>query len=143
MTNKQTLTSLSIAAIALMAAAVPCFAQTSAIETRPEAGAAVSEVAVAINRTPGSVMNVAPASSELPSTKAVTPNRGITFSVETFKATSHTTTSTSNFLKSQPTTEETVLTFSMKQLKVDNDVGSERRTSRIEFVPSRGQKLPE
>ena len=142
MTTNQKLSSLSIAAIALMAAAAPCFAQVSSNESRPETVAPVSELAVATNRTPGSVVNVAPVASEQPKVNVAASKRVPSFSAETFKISSQSNAiGESNFLKGQPTMTQTGLDYSKIQIKVDSNEVT--KTHRIEFVPSRGQKLPE
>jgi len=142
MPTNQKLSSLSIAAIALMAAAAPGFAQVSSNESRPETVAPVTELVLATNRPPGSVVNVAPVASEQPKVNVVASKRVPSLSAETFKISGQSNAiGESNFLKKQPTMTQRGLGYSKTQFKVDSD--EVIKTRRIEFVPSRGQKLPE
>jgi undecaprenyl pyrophosphate phosphatase UppP len=134
MSNHKRLSQLSFTAVALLAAAIPCLAQTESRQARHSQTGAMSlaqttEIA-AITNTPLSAHKAAP---KVASEAKVNESRD-KFNVSIAQATSV----TPGFSKSGTLSESEW----QKTRRLTND-DSSSSAKRITFVPSRGQKLPE
>jgi len=144
MTTHKTISSLSIAAIALMAAAVPAMAQS---QTEPSAKSAqVDSATTVIEQTIASNLE----SATVRKSRAITPNvepaasKPVVLSTSAFKGQSHFTSAANNsnfanqvnFKDAGPIDPE-----AKRQFRADESDST--RTKSVAFVPSRGQKLPE
>lgn len=150
MTKHKTISSLSIAAIALMAAAVPAMAQG---QTEPsgksiagDGAPTVIEHTIASNFESSTVRKsrAITANLEPEANSAARANKPLVLSISAFKG-QHNFTSTANnsdfakqlnFKDAGPTDPG-----SKKQFRADES--DLTRTKSVAFIPSRGQKLPE
>lgn len=148
MTRNTKRSNLAIAAIALLAASVPCFAQAQSVEVSGEAS---NGVAITVPEL---------VASSRPQFTAVRPRPGI-FNLELKSATGvalsekpHSFSpasfmvrmgevSGSDFLGQQPTIYEMGLGNSKKQFGADDDYGGVDQRKHVTSVPSLGQKLPD
>ena len=138
MTRHKKLSSLSIAAAAILAAAIPCVAQIQSDELRAETGGraaiTVAEPTVAMNRerlAPKTTTVVTPSAQPLSLSPAMFAQAADQFSAG----------ATQRFLTSQANIFTPREDVSRKQFKADDDYGPSQRPQ-FTFVPSRGQKLP-
>jgi hypothetical protein len=148
MTTHKTISSLSIAAIALMAAAVPAMAQgqtePSSKSASGEGASTVIEQTIASNvesstvrKSHATTPNVAPAANN-----AVRSNK-LVLSASAFKGQNNFTSTANNNFANQVNFKDAgpVDPGAKKQFRADeSDV---TRTKSVAFVPSLGQKLPE
>ena len=138
MSNQKTLSQLSFAAVALLAAAIPCLAQTESPNARhSQAGAPnlaqTAEIA-ALRNERLSVHKAAPkTASEAKVNKTATPSSD-KFNRAIAQVTSNTTGFSNSTTLSESDWQKT------RRLANDDESSSSKR---ITFVPSRGQKLPE
>jgi hypothetical protein len=137
--TRQILSSLIIAAAAMFAAAVPTLAQSHPAEFREsdQAAMTVVESIVALNRIPAGV------TAEKKSTAKVTTVAQPNLSVDLFRQSAKQfSNGASQRLTSAPSIISEPRSFdSRKQFRADDETRPSSRR-RIEFVPSRGQKLP-
>jgi hypothetical protein len=150
MTTHKTISSLSIAAIALMAAAVPALAQS---QTEPSGqNVSANGAATVVEQTIASNLE----SSTVKKSRAMTPkvgpvvnnavrtNKPLVLSASAFKGQNNftSTTNTSNFANQVSFKDAGPMDpGAKKQFRADeSDVA---RTKSVAFVPSLGQKLPE
>jgi len=134
MTTHQKLSSLSIATIALLAAAVPCLAQGQSRESRSETVSTITvvEPTLALNRTNSGTRKSTPATA--PTASANQPK----FSLNMFKQSDKFSANEApRFMTSPANVYEPKVDPKDKQFR---DVDSSSR--RLSFVPSRGQTLP-
>ena len=146
MRRNKTISSLSIAAIALLAAAVPCFAQSQSTGKNAETASVVAEsgsgLELALNRdsrvtapstdsAPVETKNRPDASNSRSLTPAAFKTAG-TFSMVEQKF---------SFVK-QPAQFEAPSIDLRTQFRTDDETNVERSSNRITFVPSRGPKFP-
>ena len=147
MTRHKTISSLSIAAIALLAAAAPSFAQTQSDQSG-KVGTPTMEQTIASNREFTSVTRSRAAATEVAPT-TVNNNRAarsFVLPANAFKVPNHFTsaeasrfvTGQMNFLNAGPSDPT-----AKKQFRADDDSANSSRAKGVTFVPSRGQKLPE
>ena len=152
MTTHKTISTLSIAAIALLAAAAPSLAQVQSEQpskdTQSSLAAPVVELTLASNRELAATTASRVATTEV---KRTTVNNSAPTAVSfklpasAFKVTNHFTSAESqrfvnqqvNFNDAGPKDPT-----AKKQFRADDDE-SGSRTKSVTFVPSRGQKLPE
>ena len=146
------LSNTSIAAIALFAASVPCFAQTQSEESRMKESNAVAmanpQLAVpfkapqlkadeprlgVLNLEPKSVAAVAPGKNS----PSLSP---ASFMVRMGQVS---TVESQHFFGQQTTIYEMGLDNSKKQFRADDDNSGVNQKKRVTFVPSLGQKLPD
>ena len=134
MTNQKRLSQVSLAAVALMAAALPCLAQTES-NNRRNVTDTVQRTEIATLRTERLTIKAEPKTTpaERVNAKAVNASRD-----RINLAITEATSSTSAFGSKTTFTESDW----QKTQKLSNQ--SESQTSKnIAFVPSRGQKLPD
>ena len=149
MTRHKTISSLSIAAIALLAAAAPSFAQTQSDQSGKDTPGSVAtpaiEQTIASNRELTAVTRSRAGATEVERTN-VKPASSFILPARAFKVPDHfTSAETSRFVNGQmnfmnagpsdPTAK--------KQFRADDDSANSSRAKGVTFVPSRGQKLPE
>jgi hypothetical protein len=147
MTRQKTITSLSIAAIALLAVAVPTFAQAQSAEDQPSAATQASEEKtvsgaelIAATKMRGTTFEFERARFN-DSTRTVKQPK---LSASDFKAhNSFTSATSSHFVSPQLSASYFVPTdpTAKKQFNSEEYEGSKGRKL-VTFVPSRGQKLP-
>jgi len=137
MRNSVKLSTLSVPAIVLFAAATSCFGQTQVAETRSETPSAVtvaaSELSLAFNRT--QPVNIERSVAEVKSSsvpKVASSTKTLT--AATFSAASRFTSVDTNRIYGEELKVSASLPSSIE--KKDGN-------STVEFVPSRGQKLPD
>jgi len=146
MTTRKTISSLSIAAIALMAAAVPAMAQG---QTEPSGKSAsgdgvttVQTIATnlessAVRKSRSITPKVEPAANN-----AVRSNKPLVLSASAFKGQNQLTANHSNFANQVSFKDAGPIDpGAKKQFRADESEIT--RTKEVAFVPSRGQKLPE
>jgi hypothetical protein len=141
MTNYKSLSGLSIAAIALLATAAPCFSQGqsdhSASNTQNVQTVAIEQT-VASNRE----MTV-PTNSRF--AKPVPTTRPVTLSASNFEVKSQfmapTNSRFTNQINLDPAATDDL--SGKKQYRSDDQDASATSTKNITFVPSRGQKIPQ
>ena len=131
MTNQKRLSQVSFAAVALLAAALPCLAQTELSNRRT---APTNEIAILHNERHG----VAKAEPKVTSADNVNPKSANTSRNKLNEAFALATSSTAGF-RSNTTISENDW---QKTRRVGNAAES-TATRTITFVPSRGQKLPD
>jgi hypothetical protein len=151
MTTHKTISTLSIAAIALLAAAAPSFAQAQSKDAQGSNAAdnttPVIEQTLASNREVTAVTKARVATTEEISVNSTA--RTETFrnlSTNAFKSPTHFTSAQSsrfvspqvNFNDAGPRDPN-----AKQQFRADDDESSKGGAGRVTFVPSRGQKLPE
>ena len=149
MTRQKTISSLSIAAIALLAVAVPTFAQAQSAEVQPSAVTQASEQTavsgtelIAATKPRGG----APAMFEFERTRFNDSTRTVKhpkLSASDFQPRHSFTSATSSHLVNPPLTASYFMPTdptAKKQFRSEDNDASKRRT--LTFVPSRGQKLP-
>ena len=135
--NKR-LSQLSFTAVALLAAAIPCLAQTESRQARHSQAGAMSLVQTAeiaaIPNTRLSAHKAAPKmASETKVSETVNLSR-VKFNISIAQATSNTAGFSNSATLSESDWQKT------RRLTNDDSLSSPKR---ITFVPSRGQKLPE
>jgi len=157
MTTKQTFSRLAIAATALLAAAVPAFAQSRSVDssfatsgavtqTRTESVVAFNSIAKLMNiyrtGTKGSVAE--PAIKLTPSKTALAANSRPDLSLAKFMSagSQKSLSMDSGFTVPRTTVYDTRTTLPTHHFNADEDSGSRPRKA-VSFVPSRGQKLPD
>ena len=157
MTTHKTISTLSIAAIALLAAAAPSLAQVQSEQSSKDRQGSVAAPAAAqtIGETLASNRELAAATASRVATtafKGASVNNAarnaspFKLSASAFKAPNHFTSAESsrfvnqrvNFNDAGPGDPN-----AKKQFRADDDASDSSRTKRFAFVPSRGQKLPE
>jgi hypothetical protein len=148
MTTHKTISSLSIAAIALMAAAVPAMAQgqtePSGKSVSSDGATTVVEQTIASNLESSTVRsrainpNVEPAANS-----AARANKPLVFSASAFSGQNHFTSTGNNNFASQVNFKDAgpVDPGAKRQFRADESEIT--RTKSVAFVPSLGQKLPE
>jgi hypothetical protein len=147
MTTHKTISSLSIAAIALMAAAVPASAQgqtePSGKSVSGDAATTVVEQTIASNlestvRSRAISTNVEPAAKS-----AARATKPLVLSASAFKGQSHFTSAANNNFANQVNFKDAgpIDPGAKKQFRADESEIT--RTKQVAFVPSRGQTLPE
>jgi hypothetical protein len=149
MTTHKTISSLSIAAIALMAAAVPAMAQgqtePSGKSVSSDGATTVVEQTIASNLESSTVRsrainpNVEPAANS-----AARANKPLVFSASAFKGQNHfTATANNNNFANQVNFKDAgpIDPGAKRQFRADESEIT--RTKSVAFVPSLGQKLPE
>ncbi len=140
MTNNRTLSSISIAAIALMAAAAPSFAQTGSSEVIAKATMPGNDLAISSIRIPSPVVNVTPVEADQAKANVTATKRGESLSAAMLKAVAAGQASISS---QQLTRPDTLYSDIKTQFKAGSDANFDGRAKEFEFVPSRGQKSPE
>lgn len=150
MTRQKTISSLSIAAIALLAVAVPTFAQAQSAEAQPSAMTQASEEPAVSNTeliAATKVRGAAPATFEFERTRFDDSTRTVKqpkLSASDFKARNSFTSATSSHFVSPPLSASYFVPTdptAKKQFNSDDYEGSKGRKA-VTFVPSKGQKLP-
>jgi hypothetical protein len=140
MRRNKTISSLSIAAIALLAAAVPCFAQSQSpgkgAETADVVAAPSSGLELALNRDS---RVTAPRTDTAPVVS--NPRTGLTPAAFKTTGTFSMVEQKFSFVK-QPVQFETPSIDLRTQFRTDDETNVERTSNRITFVPSRGPKFP-
>lgn len=149
MTSRQKLSSLLIAATALLAASVPCFAQSQSVESRHEltsAAMTVVEPAIALNRERTTAESLIANEDLMPkSMTAVTSSANrprVSLAMFKQSGSQFSTGESQRFVVPQSTIYDNRVDDSKKQFRADEDGGTASRP-RVTFVPSRGQKLPD
>ena len=148
MTSNQKLSSLVIAAAALLAASVPCFAQAQSADSRDESTPAA---VTGVERTVALTRERATAES-LPTYEGITPKSNNVVSARSsqpslsmamFKqsASQFSAGESQRFIAPQTTIYDRV-DNSKRQFRVDDYDGPAPRP-RVSFIPSRGPKLPD
>jgi len=148
MTTHKTISSLSIAAIALMAAAVPAMAQG---QTEP-AGKSISGDGVTTVQTIATNLEASTVRKSRSITPKIEPvvnnavrtNKPLVFSASAFKGQNQftSTANNSNFVNQVNFKDAGPIDpGAKKQFRADESEVT--RTKEVAFVPSRGQKLPE
>lgn len=150
MTTHKTLSSLSIAAIALMAAAVPALAQSQTEPSGQNAsanGAAAVEQTIASNLESSTVRKSRVSTPEVKlvaASSAARTNKLLMLSAGAFKGQNHfTSTANNSGFANQVNFKDAgpIDPAAKKQFRADESEIS--KTKQVAFVPSRGQKLPE
>jgi hypothetical protein len=152
MTSNTKLSSISIAAIALLAASAPCFAQTKSAEIREDASNVVAMAGPELAMTSSSpklttaelrhgLLNAGPKSANevAPSAKprSLSP-AAFKMSTGQFSAVEN-----QRVFGQKTTIYEMDLGNSKKQFRADDDsYGVDYQNKRVSFVPSLGQRLP-
>jgi hypothetical protein len=135
MASNKKLSSLTIAAAAFFAAAIPCFAQAQANESRNDAATLaainVAEPILVLNREN-------PAPKEVSAT--VTSDHQPRLSPAMFKQQPDQFSASRTFMKSTTNLYEPRVQTSKSQFRVGDELAP---APRVAFVPSRGQKLPD
>ena len=143
MTKHKTISSLSIAAIALVAAAAPALAQG---QTEPS-GKNVLGATPAVEQTIASNLESSAVRKSRVTTPEVEPATNAARTVKplalsAFKGQNHfTSTASSSSFVNQVNFKAPIDPVAKKQFRADESEIS--RTKQVAFVPSRGQKLPE
>jgi hypothetical protein len=136
MRNSVKFSTLSVPAIVLFAAASSCFAQAQVTESRSETPTAVtvagSELSLSLNRT--QPVNIERTFSEVNSSSVPKATSSKALTSAAFSATSRFTSMDTNRFYGDELKASASLPSSL-----DNKTGK----STVEFVPSRGQKLPD
>lgn len=150
MRKNKTLSSLSLAAVAVVAAAVPCFAQDHSSESRAAENSLVAASGagfeMAFNResratAPRNGLGSVEPKNIVDTAPVVTSPA--TLSKAAFKGTDRSALIENKFsFNSQLSWYEAPSFNSKSQFRVDDESVPERSTKLITFVPSRGQKLP-
>jgi hypothetical protein len=147
MTKNKTLSNLSIAAIALLAAAVPCVAQSQSNHTDSRTLSAVEArgtgLSLAFNKNPfagGAAGLEASAVESKTTVKVASAKSSPRLTVATFNSASQFTTESKRFFSAPLTAYEPVTFDSKPQFRVDDYTPS--KPSRVSFVPSRGPWMP-
>lgn len=151
MTRHKTISSLSIAAIALLAAAVPSFAQAQLDQSSRDMQRSVDTQAIEQTIASNTELIAAaklrvttPATSEV--VKNVTRTTSPRLSASTFKLQNNFTSgASSQFVSSKPTFNYASPSdpSARKQFRSDDYDSSSTGRKLVTFVPSRGQKLPD
>jgi hypothetical protein len=147
MTTHKTISRLSIAAIILIAAAIPSLAQTKSTQSPATAASGIaapgSGLVLAFNRNPFSVFPGARSTAvESKNAVAYTGTPKATLSAASF------TSNRFSFVNEKPSFSPQfkvydVATFSSKQqFSTENDNAPTSSKHRVTFVPSMGQKIP-
>jgi|SRR4030095_16815734 hypothetical protein len=137
MRNSVKLSTLSVPAIVLFAAATSCFAQTQVADTRSETPSAVtvagSEFSLALNRT--QPVNIERSVSDVKgSSVPKVASTSKTLNAAAFSATTRFTSVDTNRIYGE------ALKMSAS---LPSSINKKEGPSRVEFVASRGQKLPD
>ena len=147
MRRNKTLSSFSIAAIALLAAAVPGLAQAQSSGSRAEEKSRVpalgSGLQLAFNRNSGPTFPRAGISFVEPKSLVDTaPVASSTLSPAAFKTTSRFTTTERKFSFDSQFNWYQAPSSSKAQFRTDDERGARRSNWSVSFVPSRGPKFP-
>lgn len=152
MTRRKTISSLSITAIALLAAAVPSFAQGQSDQSNRDLQSSValqSEQAIASNTEliATTRSGVATTARGIEVVNNVTRTAGpLVLSAKSFQVqNNYTSITSSQFVRPQLSLMDAGPSdpSGRKQFRGDDDNSSSRGRKLVTFVPSRGQKLPE
>lgn len=142
MTKQKTISSLSIAAIALVAAAVPALAQG---QTESNASIAVAgstvEQTIASNRDSSAVRKSRVITPEVEPAAGSVARTGKPLVLSALKGQDNFTSATSSIQQVNFTEVAPVDPMAKKQFRADET--EIKSTGHVAFVPSRGQKLPE
>ena len=148
MTTHKTISSLSIAAIALMAAAVPAMAQgqtePSGKSVSSDSATTVVEQTIASNLESSTVRSRAiNANAEPAANSAARANKPLVLSASAFKGQNHFTSTANNNFANQVNFKDAgpIDPGAKRQFRADESEIT--RTRQVAFVPSRGQTLPE
>jgi hypothetical protein len=151
MTTNTKLSNLSIAAIALLAASAPCFAQAKSADIRQDASNVVamagSEVAMT-SSTPklttaelrSGLLNVEPKSA---AGASLSEKRSLSSNTFRAKMEQLSAVENQNLFSQKTTIYEMSLGNFKKQFRADDDSNGADQKKRVSFVPSLGQKLPD
>jgi hypothetical protein len=149
MTKNKTLSNLSMAVVALMAATVSCFAQNQSSETRSETPSSVvaqnNSLSLAFDRNPfaGAASRFDSRADERNSVvEPKTTRSKLNLSAATFEVSTQVTNENKAFLGSQLNVMTDVVKFDSKQQFRADDYAP-HKTPKISFVPSRGPRMPD
>ena len=153
MTRHKAISSLSIAAIALLAASAPSFAQTQSDQSGKDTSGSVAtpaiEQTIASNRELTAVTRSRAGTTEVEPTSVNNAARtasSFILPANAFKVPNHFTSAEAsrfinqqmNFINAGPSDPT-----ARKQFHAGDDSANSSRAKGVTFVPSRGQKLPE
>jgi hypothetical protein len=136
---RKTFTKLSIAAVVLLAGAIPCFAQTQSIAYAADAKS--SGLELALNRESGATSPVAGFVVVEPKSVADTKTSP-TLTPAAFKTSDRFVKAENNLSGEAQTIWSTDTSFSYKPQFRSDESNAQTSRNRVTFVPSRGPKVP-
>ena len=135
---RKTFTKLSIAAVVLLAGAIPCFAQTQSIAYAADVKSSRLELALdkeSCATSPVAGFVVEPKTvSDIKTSPTLTP--------AAFKTSDHFVKTKNNFSGEAQTIWTTATSFSSKRQFKSDESNAQTSGNRVTFVPSRGPKVP-